>query len=181
MSENENTPEPQNAAEQEGAAEGQQQAGFALDRVYLKDISFESPNSPEVFRKEWKPEFKMDLNTKHKPMPDHPHVFEVSVCVTLTATVEGMTAYIAEVEQAGVFQVVGMQGIQLAQTLSSFCPNVLFPYLRESMDSIIVKGSFAPAMLAPVNFDAIFADAVRKKQAEAQAAAQVEAQDSTAH
>ena len=105
MSENENTPE-----NQEGAAalqEGQQaQVGFALDRVYVKDLSFESPNSPEVFAKEWDPKFKMDLNTKHKPVTEE--VYEVTGCVTLTATVDGMTAYIAEVEQAGIFQVVGV-------------------------------------------------------------------------
>jgi len=183
MSDNENT-ENQVTNENEaaeGAQEAQQQVGFALDRVYVKDVSFESPNSPEVFTKKWDPKFKMDLNTKHKPLSENNDVFEVTVCVTLTATVEGMTAYIAEIEQGGIFQVVGMQGIQLAQTLSSFCPNVLFPYLREAMDSIIVKGSFAPAMLAPVNFDAIFADAVRRKQAEMQAAAEAESGEATAH
>jgi len=183
MPENENQPtNPEEQAAQEGQGEAQQpqQVGFALDRVYVKDISFESPNSPQIFTKQWKPEFKMDLNTKHKPLTEEGNLFEVSVCVTLTATVEGMTAYIAEVEQGGIFQVIGLQGMQLAQALSSMCPNVIFPYLRESMDSLIVKGSFAPAMLAPVNFDAIFADAVRKKQAEMQAAAE-EAQDSTAH
>jgi len=178
MSENENTPE-----NQEGAAalqEGQQaQVGFALDRVYVKDLSFESPNSPEVFAKEWDPKFKMDLNTKHKPVTDE--VYEVTVCVTLTATVDGMTAYIAEVEQAGIFQVVGVQGLQLAQVLSSNCPSVLFPYLRETMDNLIVKGSFAPAYLAPVNFEAIFASALRKKQQELQEAAATEAEDSTSH
>jgi preprotein translocase subunit SecB len=92
-----------------------------------------------------------------------------------------MTAYIAEVEQAGIFQVVGVQGLQLAQVLSSNCPSVLFPYLRETMDNLIVKGSFAPAYLAPVNFEAIFANALRKKQKELQEAAATEAEDSTSH
>ena len=182
MSENETTPENQEGAEAQQENQQQAQAGFALDRVFLKDLSFESPNAPEVFSKEWNPEYKMDLNTKHKPIQEG--VFEVSVCVTLTATVEGMTAYIAEVEQGGIFQVVGVQGIQLAQVLSAACPTVLFPYLREAMDNVIVKGSFGPSYLAPVNFDVIFANAVRKKQAEleaAQAEAAAEAQDSTAH
>ncbi|TNC81057.1 MAG: protein-export chaperone SecB [Oleiphilus sp.] len=182
MSENETTPENQEGAAAPSDNAQQAQAGFALDRVYLKDLSFESPNAPEVFAKEWNPEFKMDLNTKHKPVEEG--VYEVSVCVTLTATVEGMTAYIAEVEQGGVFQVVGVQGLQLAQVLSSACPTVLFPYLREAMDNVIVKGSFAPSYLAPVNFDAIFANAVRKKQAElekAQAEAAAQAEDSTTH
>lgn len=178
MAEHDNTPEnPEAGAAQEGE---QQQVGFSLDRVYVKDVSFESPNSPEVFMKQWQPEFKMDLNTKHKPLNEEGTVFEVSVCVTLTATVEGMTAYIAEVEQAGIFQVIGLQGMQLAQALSAMCPTVIFPYLRETMDSLTVKGSFAPAMLAPVNFDAIFADAVRKKQAELEAA-QAAGGEATAH
>lgn len=175
MSENESTPENQ-AATQESEAP---QAGFALDRIYLKDVSFESPNAPEIFTKQWAPEVKMDLNTKNKQLNEE--LFEITVCVTLTATVEGMTAYIAEVEQAGIFKVQGMQGMQLAQALSSYCPNILFPYLRESLDTIIVKGSFAPAMMAPVNFDAIFANAVMQKKKQMEAAATAEAQDSTAH
>lgn len=182
MSENETPNEETGEVKAEGQAqEGQKQQGFALDRVYIKDVSFESPNAPEIFTKEWNPEFKMDLNTKHKPLSENNELFEVTVCVTLTASVEGMTAYIAEVEQGGIFQVMGLQGIHLAQALSSFCPNILFPYLREALDSIIVKGSFAPALLAPVNFDAIFADAVRRKQAELQEKAQVEASESSAH
>lgn len=165
MSENEN----QNEAAQPA------QANFALQRIYVKDISFESPNSPAVFQKQWKPEVKMDLNTKNTKLGDD-H-YEVLVSVTLTVTVDGMTAYIVEVQQAGIFVVQGLESGQLSQALSAFCPNLLFPYLRETIDSVVVKGSFPAMMLAPVNFDAIYAQAVMKKQQEAKAAES----DQTAH
>lgn len=165
MSDNEN----QNEAAQSA------QANFALQRIYVKDISFESPNSPMVFQKQWKPEVKMDLNTKNTKLGDD-H-YEVVVSVTLTVTVETMTAYIVEVQQAGIFAVQGIEGRHLAQALNAFCPNLLFPYLRETVDTVVIKGSFPAMMLAPVNFDAIFAQAVMQKQKDAQAA---EA-DQTAH
>ena len=165
MSENEN----QNEAAQSA------QANFALQRIYVKDISFESPNSPMVFQKQWKPEVKMDLNTKNTKLGDD-H-YEVVVSVTLTVTVETMTAYIVEVQQAGIFAVQGIEGGHLAQALNAFCPNLLFPYLRETVDTVVIKGSFPAMMLAPVNFDAIFAQAVMQKQKEAEAAGS----DQTAH
>lgn len=154
-------------SEQENQTEAAQatQPNFGLQRIYVKDISFESPNSPMVFQKQWKPEVKMDLNTKNTKIGDN-H-YEVVVCVTLTVTVDGMTAYIVEVQQAGIFLVQGLEGGHLAQALSAFCPNILFPYLRETIDSVVVKGSFPALMLAPVNFDAIFAQAVMQKQKEA--------------
>ena len=166
MSENEN----QNEAAQPA------QANFALQRIYVKDISFESPNAPAVFQKQWKPEVKMDLNTKNAKLGDD-H-YEVVVSVTLTVTVDTMTAYIVEVPQAGLFAVQGIEGGHLAQALNAFCPNLLFRYLRETVDSVVTKGSFPAMMLAPVNFDAIFAQAVMKRQQEAQEAAGAE---QTAH
>lgn len=165
MSENEN---PNEAAQPA-------QANFALQRIYVKDISFESPNSPMVFQKQWKPEVKMDLNTKNTKLGDD-H-YEVVVSVTLTVTVETMTAYIVEVQQAGIFAVQGIEGGHLAQALNAFCPNLLFPYLRETVDTVVIKGSFPAMMLAPVNFDAIFAQAVMQKQKDAQSAET----DQTAH
>ncbi len=169
MSENET---PVEGAQQEGAP----QANFALQRIYVKDISFESPNSPAIFQKNWKPEVKMDLNTKNSNLGEG-H-YEVVLSVTLTVTCEGMTAYIAEVQQAGIVMVQGLEGIQLAQALNAFCPNLLFPYLRETVDTLVVKGSFPPVMLAPVNFDALFAQSVMQKQQEAAAA---QSEEGTAH
>ena len=157
------------------AGEQPAQANFGLQRIYVKDISFESPNSPAVFQKQWKPEVNMDLNTKNTKLGDN-H-YEVVVSVTLTVTVEGMAAYIVEVQQAGIFVVQGLESGQLAQALNAFCPNLLFPYLRETIDTVVIKGSFPAMMLAPVNFDAIFAQAVMQRQKEAEAASA----ESTSH
>lgn len=153
----------------------QPQAGFALQRIYVKDVSFESPNSPVIFQKPWKPETKMDMNTKHKTLGEG--LYEIVVTVTLTTTIEDMTAYIIEVQQAGICIVQGLEGPALAQALNAFGPSLIFPYLRESIDSVLVKGSFPPAMLAPVNFDAIWAQALMQQQKEAAA----QAEESTAH
>ena len=157
------------------AGEQPAQANFGLQRIYVKDISFESPNSPSVFQKQWKPEVNMDLNTKNTKLGEN-H-YEVVVSVTLTVTVEGMAAYIVEVQQAGIFVVQGLESGHLAQALNAFCPNLLFPYLRETIDTVVIKGSFPAMMLAPVNFDAIFAQAVAQRQKEAEAAAA----ESTSH
>jgi len=157
------------------AGEQPAQANFGLQRIYVKDISFESPNSPAVFQKQWKPEVNMDLNTKNTKLGEN-H-YEVVVSVTLTVTVEGMAAYIVEVQQAGIFVVQGLESGHLAQALNAFCPNLLFPYLRETIDTVVIKGSFPAMMLAPVNFDAIFAQAVAQRQKEAEAAAA----ESTSH
>jgi preprotein translocase subunit SecB len=178
MSENE-TPADSSAENTEAQSQQERpQAGFAMERVYVKDVSFESPNSPDVFMQPWKPKVVMDLNTKHKLVRDNVH--EVAVTITLTVKVEEKTAYILEVQQAALFVIQGIEGMQLHHTLGVVCPNLIFPYLRESIDNVLAKGSFQPMMLAPVNFEAIFAQALEKKKQE-MAQASEEAQDSTSH
>ena len=154
---------PENEAEQKTA-----QPQFALQRIYVKDISFESPNAPDVFQAAWKPQINMDLNTASNKVSDTQ--FEVTISLSITAKVDEKVAFIVEVQQAGIFHISGIEGPQLAQTLGAFCPNVLFPYAREAVDSMVNKGSFPSLMLAPVNFDAIYAEAMKRKQEEAQKA-----------
>lgn len=154
---------PENEAEQKAA-----QPQFALQRIYVKDISFESPNAPDVFQAAWKPQINMDLNTASNKVSDTQ--FEVTISLSITAKVDEKVAFIVEVQQAGIFHISGIEGPQLAQTLGAFCPNVLFPYAREAVDSMVNKGSFPSLMLAPVNFDAIYAEAMKRKQEEAQKA-----------
>lgn len=128
---------------------------FVLQRIYIKDLSFESPRAPDAFRQQWKPQVNLELNSGHKSLGDDNH--EVILTLTVTAKTEAdETIYLAEVQQAGVFLIKGLEGENLSQTLGAFCPNVLFPYARETLDSIVIKGSFPPLMLAPVNFDAIY-------------------------
>ena len=145
------------------------QAQFALQRIYIKDVSFEAPNSPAAFTKQWKPEVKLDLNTNGRKV-DEQH-YEVSVKITVTAKNEGETAFLVELVQCGLFAAVNIPEQQLAPMLGAMCPNILFPYLRENIDNLVVKGGFPALMLAPINFDAVY----QKKVMEAQAAAQGEA------
>lgn len=141
---------------------------FAIQRVYMKDVSFETPNSPEIFQKEWKPEVQLDLDTKSAKLADN--TFEVILSLTVTVKVEGDTAFLAEVQQAGIFSIGNMPEAQLAHTIGAFCPNTLFPYARESIANLVNRGSFPQLNLAPVNFDALFASYVKQRNAEATAA-----------
>lgn len=164
----------ENQASAEGAAEQQAAPQFAIQRVYTKDISFETPNSPAIFQKEWKPELKLDLDTKSSKLSED--TYEVVLSLTVTATVEGQTAFLAEVQQAGIFTIGNLPEAQLAHTIGAFCPNTLFPYARESVANLVSRGSFPQINLAPVNFDALFASYVQQKQKEqaAQAPASTE-------
>lgn len=153
---------------QAGGAGNQQgdenQPQFALQRVYIKDSSFEAPNTPGIFREQWKPEVSMDLNTSHTSLGDDQ--YEVVLSLTLTAKIGETTAYIVEVQQAGIVLVRNFDEGRLGQMLGAYCPNVLFPYARESIDTLVTKGSFPPLMLAPVNFDAIYQQALERRRQE---------------
>ena len=140
----------------------------------MKDLSFESPNSPLVFQEQWKPEVNLDLNTSHSKVSDNQ--YEVVLSLTVTAKVGEKVAYIVEIQQAGVFLVQGIEGGQLGQMLGAYCPTILFPYAREAIDGVVGKGSFPALMLAPVNFDAIYAQALKRKQEEGGAEAKEEPQ-----
>ena len=154
-------------AENQQAAgnEEKNQAQFALQRIYVKDLSFESPNSPLVFQEQWKPQVSLDLNTSHSKIADNQ--YEVVLSLTVTTKVGEKVAYLVEIQQAGVFMVSGVEGAQLSHMLGAYCPQVLFPYAREAIDGIVNKGSFPALMLAPVNFDAIYAQALKRKQEQA--------------
>ena len=144
--------------------ENQNQGGqFGLERLFVKDLSFEVPNS-KVFLGEWKPEMNVQLNTEAQRLDDT-H-FEVNVTVTVTATNAGSTAFVAEVKQAGIFLIEGVPEAQLTQFVGAYCPNILFPYVREAISDVVTRGSFPQLLLAPVNFDALFAQAQQQRQQE---------------
>lgn len=151
--------------EQAAAQNTAEQPQFALQRIYMKDLSFESPRAPMVFQEKWAPQVKLDVNTGAKKVKDD--IFEVVLTLTITVNNNDETAYLAEVQQAGVFAIKGLDAANLEHTLGAYCPNILFPYAREAVDNLVVRGSFPPMHLAPVNFDAIFAEA-KKRQAEQQ-------------
>lgn len=127
---------------------------FMLQRIYVKDISFETPNSPHIFRQEWKPENNLNLNTQVNKLDEA--TFEVILTLTLTTKVGERTAYLVEVQQAGIFGLKGFAESELNFMLGAFCPNTLFPYAREVISDLITKGSFPQMVLQPINFDALF-------------------------
>lgn len=146
-------------------SEQSREAQFIMQRIYIKDMSFESPRAPDSFLKEWKPKINLEMNTNNSSVGDD--TYEIVLSLTITAKNEDEEViYLVEVQQAGVFLVKGLDQEGMAQTLGSFCPSVLFPYARETVDSIVTKGSFPPLMLAPVNFDAIYTEAKARAEAE---------------
>ncbi len=154
-------------AESEVGGQEQQKAPeqqFATQRLYIKDLSFESPLSPAGFTKEWKPSISVDLNTKSNRIDDSN--VEVVLTITVTAKQEEEAAFLVEVQQAGIFFIKGIEGPELGRVLGSVCPSILFPYAREAIDSIVVKGSFPALMMAPVNFDALYEQALNQKNQE---------------
>ena len=151
------------AEEQAANQEGQPQQQFTVQRIYTKDLSFESPSTPEVFKKQWQPQVNVDLNTKSDKIDEQGN-FEVVLTITITARIEDETAFLIEVQQAGIFFITGFEGEELRRILGTAAPNILFPYARETIDTICVKGAFPAVMLAPVNFDALYQQALKQAQ-----------------
>ncbi|MCQ4311534.1 protein-export chaperone SecB [Stutzerimonas sp. VN223-3] len=144
------------------AAQEEQGAQFSLQRIYVRDLSFEAPKSPEIFRQEWNPSVALDLNTKQKSLEGDFH--EVVLTLSVTVKTGEEVAFIAEVQQAGIFLIKGLEAQAMSHTLGAFCPNILFPYAREALDSLVTRGSFPALMLAPVNFDALYAQEMARMQ-----------------
>ncbi len=151
--------EQTNATNEEAAAQQ-----FIIQKIYAKDISFETPNSPQLFTEKWEPELKVDLHTAINPIAEG--VFEVVLTVTATVKVGEKTAFLAEVQQAGIFNITGFEKPQLDGMLGSYSPNILFPYAREIVSDLVNKGGFPQLILQPVNFDAIYQQHIQQKDTE---------------
>ena len=136
-------------------------------KVYIKDISFETPNSPEIFTREWKPNLNLDIGQKITELPDS-H-FEVVLSLTATMKVDDVTAYLAEVQQAGIFYLQGFDNDGLRNVINVFCPRLLYPYASFVISDLVTRGGFPQLVLAPVNFELIYknrlADAAAAQQA----------------
>lgn len=137
---------------------------FEIQRIFVKDISFEAPNTPHTFIEEWKPEVSLNLETKSNRIQDNVH--EVVLSITATVTTGKKTAFLIEVHQAGVFMINHFPNDQLHQMLGSFCPNILFPYAREVVSDTVVRGGFPQLILAPVNFDALYTQHMEQQSKE---------------
>ena len=147
----------------------EQEKQIGIQKIYTKDCSFESPQAPMVFTKQdWEPKTNLNLRSTHSDLAEGNH--EVVLTLTVETKHEDTTLFLVELQQAGIFSIQGYEGEELGQILGSFCPNMLFPYGRETIASMVMKGGFPEFVLQPINFDALYLQT--RQQAEAQAAAQ---------
>lgn len=154
-------------AEEQAAADGKQ---ISISKIYLKDFSLESPRAPEVFRGgEWKPQTNLNLRSQHNVVESDLH--EIVLTITVEAKDDDKTLFLVEVSQAGLFEIGGYGKEELSAIIGSFCPNVLFPYARETLAAAIQKAGFPEFVLQPINFDALYMQSMQQAQAEAQAQA----------
>lgn len=133
---------------------------FAIQKLYVKDLSFETPNSPNIFTQRWEPQVEFNLASQVQRLKEH--LYEVVLTVTITVKVKEMTAYLVEAAQAGIFAIEGFSQAELEPLLGIYCPSVLFPYVREVVSDLSLKGGFAPMLLPPVNFEAIYAQKLQQ-------------------
>ncbi|OOG21042.1 protein-export chaperone SecB [Thioalkalivibrio denitrificans] len=150
-----------------GAASGdaKPQQEFGLHKFYLKDVSLEAPRSPQVFTRDWKPDTNVQLNSQARPLDDQ-GMYEVELTLTVTTKSNDETAYLVEVKQGGVFLIRGFPEDQLNHLLAAYCPNTLFPFAREVVSDLVVKAGFPQMLLAPVNFDMLYAQQIQQRKQE---------------
>ncbi len=135
---------------------------FAIQKIYLKDVSFEAPTTPAIFQKKWEPEIGLQLGNNAITLSEGVH--EVVLTITVTAKIGEETAYLCEVKQAGIFTIKGYVDQEMGMMAGSYCPNILFPYAREAISDLVVKGGFPQMLLAPVNFDALYQQHMQQAQ-----------------
>jgi preprotein translocase subunit SecB len=156
-------------AEQNNGAAGADQAQFTIQKIYVKDVSFEVPNAPHVFNEQGQPNLELNLNQKVGRVGEG--VYEVALGITLTCKIEDKTIYLAEIEQAGLFGLSGFDERTLDMMLGTYCPNVLFPYVRQAISELVTQGGFPPFYLQPINFEGLYAEGLRRRAEQAQAQA----------
>ncbi len=133
----------------------------SLQTIYIKDISFEAPNSPDVFlEKEVTPDTKLNIANTHTKLGDG--IYDVSLKATVESTYGDKTMFVAEVEQAGVFAINGYSEEETRALIAVFCPNTLFPFIRELVSGIVTKAGFPALLLQPINFDSIYSQAMEQ-------------------
>jgi preprotein translocase subunit SecB len=139
---------------------------FIIQKLYVKDFSYEAPHAPDIFtRQQWQPEVNLQLENRSKAVSED--IYEDVLVVTVTVKQGDETAFLAEVHQAGLFTLKGFDEATLGRLLGVECLNVLFPYAREAISDVVTKGGFPPLLLAPVNFEQLYAEHRRKRQQEA--------------
>ncbi len=139
---------------------------FTVEKIYVKDVSFEVPGAPAIYSENVQPELQLNLNQRVQRLNEN--AFEVVLAVTLTCKAGDKVAYVAEVQQAGVFGLVGLEPQAVDGLLGTQCPNILFPYIRQLLSDLIQAGGFPPFFLQPINFDGLYAETLRQRAAQAE-------------
>lgn len=150
---------------QQPAAAGSNTRGqFEIQKIYVKNISLESPNSPQVFREQWKPSVHMDIANSADELGDN--LYEVTLSITATVSHEEKTIYLVEVQQAGIFLMADFPREIIGRMVATVCPNIMFPFVREIVSDLVTRAGFPQLLLAPVNFDALYLQHQQKAAAE---------------
>lgn len=149
-------------ATNQAAAEQDAQPGFVIEKLYVKDASLEIPSAPQIFTDRTPPQVNVELGNAAQKLDDG--IFEAAIKVTVTAKIGDKVAFLVEVTQAGIFAVRNIPEENLEMILGVTCPNILFPYAREVVSDLVTRAGFAPVLLNPINFEALFMQ--QKQQAE---------------
>lgn len=157
--------EDNNAAPVANNEEQAQQPGFNIEKIYVKDASLEIPNAPQIFTDRTQPQVAIELSNFAQQI--EANVFEVAIKVTVTSKIEDKTVFLVEVTQAGIFHIRNVPEENIEMIVGITCPNILFPYARESISDLVIRGGFQPVLLNPINFEALFA---QQKQQQAETA-----------
>lgn len=156
------------AQDQENAQAGEEQAqqpAFAIEKIYVKDVSLEIPNAPQVFLQRETPEVGIELHNAAAAIGEG--VFEAVITVTVTSKIEDKTVFLVEVAQAGIFQIRNVPDEAVEGILGVTCPNILFPYAREAVSDLVTRAGFPPVLLSPINFEALYIQQKQQQQAQA--------------
>lgn len=148
------------------AAQTNTQPVFNIEKLYVKDLSLEVPNAPAIFLERENPQIDLQLNTQAAPVEEG--VFEVAVTVTVTAKLQAKdkVLFLIEAKQAGIFQIRNLPAEEMETVLAVVCPNILYPYLREVVSDVAIRAGFAPVLLNPINFEAIYLQQKQQNQAQ---------------
>ncbi len=163
-------------AQEDNNAEQSQQAGFSIEKIYVKDASLEIPHAPQIFTDRTQPQVSIELGNFAQMLEDG--VFEVAIKVTVTSKIEDKTVFLVEVTQAGIFQIRNVPDENMEMIAGITCPNILFPYARETVSDLVVRAGFQPVLLNPINFEALFS---QQKQQQAELAEKTAADAAAKH
>ncbi len=138
---------------------------FEINRIYIKDLSSEAPSAPEIFTENWEPNINLNLGNSSTLIDEEQGIYDIVLSLTVSATIGKKTAYMIEIEQAGIFTITGFDEAQLGYVIGALVPNILFPYARETISSLSQKAGFPPIILNPIDFNVVYQQHVQQSQA----------------